>query len=101
GWCGIGYWHGLPDLELGYTVASRCWGRGLATEAVGCLLRYAFEVLRLPRVVGAARVGNVASRRVMLKWGWSLRRPHGCVGPAGLLSHVEHPRGTPPASGAG
>jgi hypothetical protein len=56
GWCGIGHWHGLPSIELGYTVAPRCWGRGLATEAVGCLVRCtrvgsrdAKKVLRRPR----------------------------------------------------
>jgi RimJ/RimL family protein N-acetyltransferase len=101
GWCGLGYWHEMPDVELGYTVAPRCWGRGLATEAVGCLLRYAFEVLRLPRVVGVARVGNVASQKVMLKAGMSLRQPYTFDGHEGLLYAVEKPGGTPTDSGSG
>jgi ribosomal-protein-alanine N-acetyltransferase len=101
GWCGIGYWHDPPDIELGYTVAPRCWGRGLATEAVGCVLRYAFEVPRLPRVVGVARVGNVASQKVMLKAGMSLRQPYAFDVHEGLLYAVENPHATPTDSGVG
>src|SRR5262249_33897402 len=101
GWCGIGYWHEMPDVELGYTVAPRCWGRGLATEAVRCVLRYAFGVVRLPRVVGVARVGNVASQNEMLKAGMSPRRPYAFDGHEGLLYAVENPGGTPTDSGAG
>ena len=66
-----------------------------------CLLQYAFEVLRLPRVVGVARVGNVASQKVMLKAGMSLRQPYTFDGHEGLLYAVENPGGTPTDSGAG
>jgi ribosomal-protein-alanine N-acetyltransferase len=101
GWCGIGSWHQMPDVEVGYTLAPPFWSRGLATEAVRCMLRYAFEVLRLPRVVGVARVGNVASQKVMLKAGMSLRGPYAFDGHEGLLYAVENPHGTPTDAGAG
>jgi RimJ/RimL family protein N-acetyltransferase len=65
------------------------------------MLRYAFEVVRLPRVVGVARVGNVASQKVMLKAGMSLRQPYAFDGHEGLLYAVENPGGTPTDSGAG
>ena len=92
GWCGIGYFHGLPDAELGYALAPRCWGRGLATEAVLRVLRHAFEVLDLPRVVGVARVCNVASQRVLLKAGLTLRQPFRYDVHDALLFAVENPR---------
>jgi ribosomal-protein-alanine N-acetyltransferase len=69
GRCGVGYLHNRGDAELAYTLARRFWGQGLATEAVRRVLQYAFEVLQLPRVVGAALIENVASQKVMLRAG--------------------------------
>src|SRR5579884_2128872 len=69
GRCGIGYLHGQGAAELTYALARRHWGRGLATEAVGRVLRYALEELGLPRVVGVALADNRASQRVMLRAG--------------------------------
>jgi RimJ/RimL family protein N-acetyltransferase len=71
GRCGVAYQH-HPDAELAYILARTHWAKGLATEAAGAALRYAFEVLGLPRVVAFARVENVASRRVLEKVGMSL-----------------------------
>jgi ribosomal-protein-alanine N-acetyltransferase len=91
GWCGVGYWHELPDAELGYALVPRYWGRGLATEAVVRVLRHGFEVLRLPRVVGVTRVENVASQKVMLKAGMTLRQPYQYDGHEGLMYAIENP----------
>ena len=57
------------DLELGYRLLQRGWGRGLATEGSRELIRYAFETLGAPRVTAVALEGNVASMRVMEKLG--------------------------------
>lgn len=49
--------------ELIYAVEPRSWGRGLGTEVAAELVRYAFEVLRLPAVhatVDAANAGSLA-----------------------------------------
>jgi ribosomal-protein-alanine N-acetyltransferase len=92
GWCGVGYFHGLPDAELGYALAPRCWGRGLATEAVLRVLRHSFDVLHLPRVVGVARGSNVASQRVLLKAGLTLRQPFRYDDQDALLFAVDNPR---------
>ena len=100
GRCGLRYLEESPEVELGYTLAKPFWGQGFATEASRAVVRYAFEVLRLPRVVGVARVGNVASQKVMLKAGMSLRQPYAFDGHEGLLYAVENPLGRPPASGA-
>jgi ribosomal-protein-alanine N-acetyltransferase len=72
-----------PDVELGYTLARGAWGRGYATELGRALVDYAFDELRVPRVVAQVEPGNAASRRVLEKLGMSERelrtaygRPH-------------------------
>ena len=95
GRCGVAYQH-HPDAELAYTLARASWGRGLATEAAGAALRYAFEVVRLPRVVAFARVENVGSRRVLEKVGMSLVGEHAYGGFAAVLYAMDRPGGASP-----
>ena len=52
---------------LGYWVAQRLSGRGLATRAVGEALELAFGQLRLHRLEAATLVDNIASQRVLEK----------------------------------
>jgi RimJ/RimL family protein N-acetyltransferase len=57
---------GRGELEVGWTVASRSWGRGLGTG----LARYALShaaARGIENVVAFTRVDNAASRRVMEK----------------------------------
>jgi ribosomal-protein-alanine N-acetyltransferase len=91
GWCGFGYGHGLGDAELSYTLARRYWGQGLATEAVRRVLRYAFEQVVLPRVVGVARIENTASQRVMLRVGMTLRQNIQYDDKEALMYAIENP----------
>ena len=63
GYCGLRLLDGTPEIV--YVLDSAHWGRGLATEAARACLRYAFEHLRLERVVAITKYGNAASRRVM------------------------------------
>lgn len=69
GFCGVGFWGGGPDPEIGWWLARACWGRGLATEAARLALRDAFERVRLERIISVAMPGNRASRRIMEKLG--------------------------------
>lgn len=69
GFCGVGYWRDGLDAEIGWWLALRYWGRGLATEAARCALRDAFERVGLDHVVSVGMVGNTASLRVMEKLG--------------------------------
>jgi ribosomal-protein-alanine N-acetyltransferase len=57
------------DPELIYGLAPEWWGRGLATEAAGAVLAYAFGVLGCARVTAATDVPNTASARVMERLG--------------------------------
>jgi RimJ/RimL family protein N-acetyltransferase len=60
---------GGPDIELGYTLGRRWWGRGYATEAARACLAEAFGPLGVERAVALIRPGNRASIRVAEKIG--------------------------------
>jgi [ribosomal protein S5]-alanine N-acetyltransferase len=69
--CGLE--HMDMGVELGYDLRSGHWNRGLATEAATAVRDYAFESLRIPRLVSLIRVGNTASGRVAEKVGMRLQ----------------------------
>lgn len=56
---------------LGYWVAERLNGRGVATRAVGLVCEWAFGEARLHRLEAATLVENVASQTVLRKNGFS------------------------------
>ena len=58
-----------PEVELGYTLGRRWWGRGYATEAAHACLAEAFGPLGLERVVAVVRPENDASIHVLEKLG--------------------------------
>ena len=55
--------------EVGYALGEEFWGRGLATEATGRMLRYGFEEMGLAVVHANFLSRNVASGRVLQKVG--------------------------------
>ena len=72
GFCGVGFWRDVQDPEIGWWLARRYWGRGLATEAAQTALRDAFERVRLERIISVAMPENTASIRIMQKLGLKL-----------------------------
>jgi RimJ/RimL family protein N-acetyltransferase len=69
GFCGVGIWRDALDPEIGWWLAHRHWGRGLATEAARAALADAFERVRLDRIISIAMPDNVASIAIMKKLG--------------------------------
>ncbi len=57
----------LQSANLGYWIAERATGRGLATKAVGELIPIAFGELGLHRLEAGTLVDNLGSRRVLEK----------------------------------
>ena len=55
--------------EIGYWIGVPFWGRGYATEAVGAIIQFGFEELKLNRIYAGYFSRNDASRRVMEKNG--------------------------------
>jgi len=66
---GFGIFEPTGDVELGYTLARDCWGRGYATEAASACLVAGLEHLATPRIVAVADAENTASLRVAEKIG--------------------------------
>jgi ribosomal-protein-alanine N-acetyltransferase len=62
----------LPDhseVEVGYHLGKKWWGKGLATEIACALVKYGFESQGLKKIVGVTYPENVASRKVLEKAG--------------------------------
>jgi ribosomal-protein-alanine N-acetyltransferase len=57
------------DIELGYTLAHECWGRGYATEAAAACLAAGLSHLAAPRIVAVVDEENEASLRVAARIG--------------------------------
>lgn len=62
------------EIEIGYRLDPQYWNRGLATEAAQAVRDYAFDVLRLERVISLIHPENHASRRVTEKNGMTLEK---------------------------
>ena len=68
GTCGFASIDSANDCaEVGYVLSPDYWGKGIASEALGALLRFGFCDLRLNRIEARYMVENAASRRVMEK----------------------------------
>lgn len=74
GWCGL--WHPVdfPEVELGYSLIEAKRGRGYVTEAAIAARRFAYDTIRLPRLVSYIRPDNTASQRVAERIGCTLER---------------------------
>lgn len=64
-----------PCVEIGWRLDRAWWGRGIATEAAGACLSYAFTTLGLPEVVSFTATHNERSQRVMEKIGMTYSAP--------------------------
>jgi RimJ/RimL family protein N-acetyltransferase len=60
---------GWPGFELGWALARRHWGKGLATEGARAALSYAFSVVRRDHVISLIHPDNHASIRVAQRLG--------------------------------
>jgi len=72
GFCGFTPAEG--GAEMGWRLASRYWGRGLATEAARAVLAYGFSRFGFRRVIATVQSANGPSRRVAEKLGMTLER---------------------------
>jgi ribosomal-protein-alanine N-acetyltransferase len=75
GYCGLVHPGGQLEVEVKYALRRGMWGRGLATEAVRGLLRYARRRHGIDAVIAILDARNVASRRVLEKCGFTAGEP--------------------------
>jgi len=71
GRCGLGAWNldGDLEVEIGYVLARKFWGQGLATEAAIAARDYGFDRLGFDRLISIIQPGNLASQDVARKVG--------------------------------
>ena len=60
---------GQQEVEIGYALAKKYWGQGLATEAARAIRDYAFCELGYSRLISLVDHGNIASQKVATKNG--------------------------------
>jgi RimJ/RimL family protein N-acetyltransferase len=78
GFAGVAYPTFLPEVaerpEIGWRLAPRAWGRGLATEAAQAAVGDAFGPLGLPELISIIHPRNGRSQRVANKLGMAVER---------------------------
>jgi RimJ/RimL family protein N-acetyltransferase len=62
------------EVEIGWWLTPRHWGRGLASEAASAVVKCALRDLPVERIVAIAIPENYASRRIMEKIGMHYER---------------------------
>jgi RimJ/RimL family protein N-acetyltransferase len=77
-----------PAVEIGWRLASACWGQGYATEGARAALAFGFTRLALAEIVSLAVAANTRSRRVMERLGMTRN-------PADDFDHPRLPAGDP------
>lgn len=60
---------GKQEMEIGYHIFKKYWGKGYATEAAHCFLQYAFTNHFAPSVISIIDINNIKSQRVAEKNG--------------------------------
>jgi [ribosomal protein S5]-alanine N-acetyltransferase len=71
GRCGLAAWNldGDLEVEIGYVLARRFWGKGLATEAALASRDYGFDRLGFDRLISIIQPGNLPSQNVARRVG--------------------------------
>jgi [ribosomal protein S5]-alanine N-acetyltransferase len=75
GFCGLRDAEELGEIEILYALSESKWRLGYATEAARAVQRYAFNEVRLERLVGITDTGNHESWRVLERLGMREYRP--------------------------
>ena len=62
------------ETELAYLVAKQHWGNGYATEGACALIRHAFEIAEISKLISPVDPDHSASQRVAEKVGMTFER---------------------------
>lgn len=69
GWCGLKFRPERDEIDLGYRLIQKAWGKGFATEAAQHSLEHGFKNLQLKLITGRAHIENQGSIKVLEKIG--------------------------------
>ncbi|MBQ4383132.1 MAG: GNAT family N-acetyltransferase [Firmicutes bacterium] len=74
--CGLaemyGYREPIHKVSVGYRLLERCWGKGIASEALRMIVDYLYNETETEIITASTMVENLASARVLTKNGFSL-----------------------------
>ena len=95
--------HESETCELGYSLGSRWWGHGYATEAAGAVVDFAILRMFAHRVQASHHPDNIASKRVLEKIGMRFegvmrgaqRNPDGTFSDLCLYARLSEDRSLP------
>ena len=59
-----------PEIELGYHLHKKFWGKGYGTELARALIQWGFENLSINKLVSTTYPDNIASQKVLTKAGF-------------------------------
>ena len=74
GICGLVKRDGLDDVDIGFALLPKFWGKGYAHEAAAAVMDYARNVVGLERVVAITSVDNESSARLLERIGLRFER---------------------------
>jgi RimJ/RimL family protein N-acetyltransferase len=66
--------HNELEVELSFAFGKRHWGQGYALEASQAMVCYAFDTLKLRRLLGGATLENERSRKLQERLGYRVVR---------------------------
>ena len=76
GFCGLAEMYGYRDpihkISVGYRLLERCWGKGIATEALGIMIDYLYNETDIEIITASTMIENRASARVLTRNGFDL-----------------------------
>ena len=94
GWTGVTRPHWFPEMmptpEIGWFIDRELWGQGFVTEGAAAALRFAFQDMKIERVIGIYNANNAASGRVMENPDGAWRRHAGSERAPGRGSATRH-----------
>jgi ribosomal-protein-alanine N-acetyltransferase len=73
------------QLEIGYTLSPKYWGKGIGTEISRALVDYCFTNTDAKEVVAVTDLDNIGSQKVLEKTGF--KRQHNLIRDYGELSY--------------
>ncbi|MEQ9593762.1 MAG: GNAT family N-acetyltransferase [Cyclobacteriaceae bacterium] len=69
GWCGLKYHIETQEVDLGFRFMRKFWRNGYASEAGSACIKFAFQPLKMKRLIGRVMPENVASIKLLEKVG--------------------------------
>lgn len=87
------------EASIGYRLTRASWGKGLAIEAMGALMKEGMARGRLTRIIANTYEENIASRKVLEKLGMTLHRRYRMTAEALLMSDTSQASSTEPWDG--